>query len=52
MPHRTESERLKALRKLNLLDTDDSEVFGHITRLTSRFFDVPVSGPQSDGQYP
>lgn len=38
-----EEERLKALHKLNILDTPTEERFDRITRLTARFFQVPIS---------
>jgi len=38
-----ESERLKSLHHLRVLDTSKEERFDRITRLASRVFDVPVS---------
>ena len=38
-----ESERLAALRALNLLDTPDEEQFDHLTRFVQAYFDVPVA---------
>jgi sigma-B regulation protein RsbU (phosphoserine phosphatase) len=38
-----ESERLDALRSLNLLDTDPEERFDRITRLAAQFFQVPTA---------
>jgi diguanylate cyclase (GGDEF)-like protein len=38
-----ESERLKSLHHLRVLDTSREERFDRITRLASRLFDVPVS---------
>ena len=38
-----EAERLAALRRTKLLDTDPEEVFDRITRLASRLFDVPMA---------
>jgi len=38
-----ESERLDALRSLNLLDTAPEERFDRITRLASQFFQVPTA---------
>ena len=43
MPNLNEAERLDALRRLNLLDTEDNEAFDRITRLASRLFNVPVA---------
>jgi sigma-B regulation protein RsbU (phosphoserine phosphatase) len=37
-----ESERLDALRSLNLLDTAPEERFDRVTRLASQFFQVPI----------
>jgi EAL domain-containing protein (putative c-di-GMP-specific phosphodiesterase class I) len=38
-----ESNRLFTLRQLNLLDTPPSESFDRITRMASRYFDLPVA---------
>jgi len=38
-----ESQRLEALRRLNLLDTPAEERYDRITRLSRRVFDVPVA---------
>jgi diguanylate cyclase (GGDEF)-like protein len=38
-----ETERLKALEDLDVLDTPPEEAFDRITRLTKRLFDVPVA---------
>jgi EAL domain-containing protein (putative c-di-GMP-specific phosphodiesterase class I)/GAF domain-containing protein len=38
-----ESERLLALRKLNLLDSAPSEAFDRITRMAARMFDLPIA---------
>ena len=38
-----ESERLKALRDMNLLDTPPDERFDRITRVAQRIFRVPIS---------
>lgn len=37
-----EAQRLAALHKLNILDTEQEERFNRITRLTSALFDIPV----------
>ena len=37
-----ESDRLAALRALNILDTDQEERFDRLTRLAKRIFDVPM----------
>ena len=41
--HLTEARRLRALRKLNLLDTPPSEAFDRITRMAARFFNLPIA---------
>ncbi|WP_444678424.1 sensor domain-containing phosphodiesterase [Halomonas sp. E19] len=38
-----EQARLYALRQLNLLDTPPSESFDRITRMASKFFDMPIA---------
>jgi diguanylate cyclase (GGDEF)-like protein len=38
-----EAERLRALQKLDVLDTPADEAFDRITRLTRKLFDVPVA---------
>ena len=38
-----ESERVRALREMRILDTPREERFDRITRLAARIFDVPVS---------
>lgn len=38
-----ESDRLLALRKLNLLDTAPSEAFDRITRMAARVFGLPIA---------
>ena len=48
MPHRQpsaqyETERLDALRKLELLDTPPSEAFDRITRMAAQLFKLPVA---------
>ncbi len=43
MAHRTEEERLDALRRLNLLDTAPSEAFDRITRMASQIFALPIA---------
>ncbi|MYN17223.1 EAL domain-containing protein [Rugamonas sp. FT107W] len=39
----TESRRLDALHKLNLLDTSPSEAFDRITRMAASLFDLPIA---------
>jgi EAL domain-containing protein (putative c-di-GMP-specific phosphodiesterase class I)/GAF domain-containing protein len=39
----TETRRLDALNKLNLLDTPPSEAFDRITRMAARLFDLPIA---------
>lgn len=43
MLNHNEAERLDTLRKLDLLNTHNTESFDRITRLASRLFDTPVS---------
>ncbi|RYG45953.1 MAG: GGDEF domain-containing protein, partial [Chitinophagaceae bacterium] len=38
-----EQDRLKALRRLEILDTPTEAAFDRLTSLASRLFDVPVS---------
>ena len=38
-----EIERQQLLRSLNLLDTEDEEVFDRVTRLVSRLLKVPIA---------
>ena len=38
-----ETERLQALRQLNLLDTPPSESFDRVTRMASRVFGLPIA---------
>jgi len=42
LPH-DESERISALRDLQILDTDPEEAFDQIVRLVSRLFDAPIA---------
>ncbi|NHZ83279.1 EAL domain-containing protein [Massilia sp. CCM 8695] len=43
MNTRTESDRLLALRKLDLLDSAPSEAFDRITRMAARVFGLPIA---------
>ena len=38
-----EDQRIAALQALKILDTDPEERFDRITRLTARFFNVPIA---------
>ncbi|MEZ5480781.1 MAG: hypothetical protein R3E73_00990 [Porticoccaceae bacterium] len=38
-----ETQRLEALRRLNILDTPPEERFDRLTRLAWRMFDVPIA---------
>lgn len=38
-----EKERLKSLRKMGILDTEEEERFDRITRIATHLFDVPIS---------
>lgn len=40
---KNEAQRLKALRKLDILDTPFEERFDRITRMAKRLFDVPIA---------
>ena len=38
-----ETQRLEALKKLNILDTPDEERFDRITNIAQQFFNVPIA---------